>query len=235
VNEQQDYYVNGKPHKDFEKANTGKGMWWDGVMNPNREADPAATSCFLERDLWVLNGDRPENAGLVVSPKVLAEAAYDRIRVPNPDPNLSPKAGYQKVNLSTWIWVPGNGSTALKPVPVRASLPDLGIWAVATATPVGLHIDPGTPDADVFPASGDCAIAADGSVGAKYTAGDGDENPPCGVVYRRSSGKGTFPLKATITWKVTWKGSDGSGGDLPDGTFEHDLAVTVREIQTVNR
>jgi enoyl reductase len=235
VNGQQDYYVNGHPHKNFEKAKTGKGMWWDGVENPNRKTDPAAISCFLDRDKWVLNGQRPKDGGLAVSPKVLAEAAYDRVRVPNPDPDLSPKAAYQKVNLATWIWVPGAGSKALKPVTVRASLPNLGIWATATATPVGLHIDAGTADADVFPASGDCAIAADGSVGAKYAAGDGNENPPCGVVNRRSSGTGTYPLKATITWKGTWKGSDNTGGTLPEGTFEHDLPVTVKEIQTVNR
>jgi enoyl reductase len=235
VNAERDYYVNGKPHKDFEKANAGKGMWWDGVVNPSRKADPAALSCFLERDEWVLNGKRPKSNVLVVSPKVLAEAAYDRVRVPNPDPNLSPRAKYQKVNLATWIWVPGSGSKALKPVTVRASLPNLGIWATATATPVGLHIDAGTADADVFPTSGDCAIAADGSVGAKYADGDGNENPPCGVIYRRSSGTGTYPLRATITWKVTWKGSDGTGGTLPEGTFEHDLPVTVQEIQTVNR
>jgi enoyl reductase len=55
------------------------------------------------------------------------------------------------------------------------------------------------------------------------------------VKYLRSSGNGTYPLRATITWKIHWTGSDGTGDDLPDGTFGATQDVTVQEIQAVNR
>jgi enoyl reductase len=55
------------------------------------------------------------------------------------------------------------------------------------------------------------------------------------VKYLRSSGDGTYPLQATVTWKITWTGTGGTGGDLPDGTFGATQDVAVQEIQAVNR
>ncbi|MET7292361.1 hypothetical protein ABZS79_09485 [Streptomyces griseoloalbus] len=42
-------------------------------------------------------------------------------------------------------------------------------------------------------------------------------------------------LTASITWQVSWEGSGGTGGDLPDGTFETTQDMTVQEIQSINR
>jgi len=231
---QRDYYVNGHPHKDFEIAESGKGMWWNGQVNPNRLADPASTSCFKEYDDWVLNGRTPPpGPGPTVTPEILAESAYDRLRIPDKVVELSPDAQHtQTVNLNTWAWLT---KSDIHPVSVTARLASLGIWARTTAEPVGLHLEPGTPDADVYPASGDCPLNPDGSVGRPYTRADGNDVPPCGLTYRRSSGSGTFPLSATIRWKVTWTGSGGTGGDLPGGTFEFNQDVTVQDIQSVNR
>ena len=73
-------------------------------------------------------------------------------------------------------------------------------------------------------------------VTASSTAkGKADKTPPCGLKYLRSSADGTYKLQATITWEITWTGTGGAGGDLPDGTFGNDQAVTVQEIQAVNR
>ncbi|MFI1098588.1 hypothetical protein [Streptomyces sp. NPDC020917] len=233
VSAQRDYYVNGKPHKDFEIANTDKGMWWDGQVNPNRLADPASLSCFKERADWVLKGDTPP-AGPVVTPQVLAESAYDRIRIPDKVVTLSPDALHtQTVNLNIWAWL---DSADIPSVSVTARLNSLGIWATTTATPVGLHLDAGTPNADLFPSSGNCPLNKDGSIGAKYQAADGNTvQPPCGLTYRKSSGQGKYTLTATITWKVSWVGSGGTGGDLENGVFDLPQDVTVQEIQAVNR
>jgi enoyl reductase len=228
------YYKLGHPHKNFEIPNTGKGMWWNGVVNPNRIADPASLDCFQERDDWVLNGDTPPAPkGPVVSPEILAESAYDRIRIPDKIVNLSPDMLHtQTVNLSTWAWL---DSADIPPVSVTASLASLNIWAKTTATPVGLHLDAGTPDADRYPASGDCGLNANGSIGEKYVPADANKIPPCGLTYRRSSGNGTFALTATITWQVSWTGSGGTGGNLDNGIFDTTQNVTVQEIQSVNR
>ncbi len=74
-----------------------------------------------------------------------------------------------------------------------------------------------------------------GRIGASYEKGRADEAPPCGVKYLRSSGDGTFPLQATVTWEIHWTGSGNAGGDLPDGTFGAAQDVVVQEIQAVNR
>jgi enoyl reductase len=231
VSRQRDFYVNGNPHKDFEVPNSSKGLWWNGVPNPSRIGDPASLSCFQEHYDWVLTGNMPKTA-LSVDPKVLAEAAYDRIRVPDTQVSLSPDAK-QTVNLNTWAWL---DKTTFHPVSVTARLASLGIWATTTATPVALHLDPGTSDADVYPSSGDCTIN-NGSIGTPYAKGDENKTPPCGLTYRRSSTSngGTFPMKATITWKISWTGTGGTGNDLPGGTFGNTTDVTVQEVQTVNR
>ncbi|WP_037911873.1 hypothetical protein [Actinacidiphila yeochonensis] len=231
---QEDYYVNGHPHKDFEIANAGKGMWWNGHMNPSMAADPNATSCFKERDDWVLKGaEPPAGPGPVVTPEILAESAYNRIRILPKAVELSPAADLpQTVNLNTWAWLT---SADIKPVSVTASLASLGIWATTTAKPVGLHITAGTSDADLYPASGNCPMNADGSIGRRYAKADGNAVPPCGLTYRRATNGGTFPLSATIRWAVSWTGSGGTGGDLPGGSFEYTQNVTVQDIQSVNR
>jgi enoyl reductase len=102
-------------------------------------------------------------------------------------------------------------------------------------TSVGLHLDAGTPDADLYPASGDCALNGNGSIGKAYQHGYGNSVPPCGLTYRRSSGQGTFSLSATLTWQVSWVGSGGTGGQLANGVFDMAQPVTVREVQAINR
>lgn len=229
---QRDYYVNGNPHKDFELANTGKGLWWNGTPNPNRTGDPKALSCYQEYDEWVPKGDPPKTGPPAITPEILAQSAYDRIRIPDTEISLSPDVlAKQTVNLNTWAWL---DKEDFAPVSVTASLPVLGISATTTATPIGLHLDAGTPDADLFPASGDCPRNSDGSIGTPYRSGDGGRTPPCGLVYRRSSNGGTFPLRATVTWRVTWVGTTG-GGTLDNGSFDRTTDITVREIQSVVR
>jgi enoyl reductase len=232
--QQEDYYVKGHPHKNFEIANTGKGMWWNGHANPAMIADPHSLDCFKELDDWVPNGTKPPaGPGPVVTPEILAESAYNRIHIlPRPIEMSPPADGTQTVNLNTWAWLT---AADIKPVTVTASLASLGIWATTTAKPVGLHINAGTSDATLYPASGDCPMNADGSIGKPYAAADGNAVPPCGLTYRRSTDGATFPLSATIRWAVSWKGSDGTGGDLPGGSVVFTQNVVVQDIQSVNR
>lgn len=226
--QQRDRYVNGKPYKDFNQDKADKGYWWDSYVD--KSFPPGWDKCD-KPIFWVDKGATPpadiENA---VTPKVLGELAYKEIRVPTTEVSLAP-AGTTKVNLATWAWLDG---AKFKPVSVTASVPLLGISATTTAEPVSLKIDPGTSDAVTYPASGVCEIN-NGSIGEKYSAGNADKTPPCGVKYLRSSGNGSYQLKATVTWKISWTGSDGSGDDLPDGAFGNPQDVTVQEIQSVNR
>ncbi|MBZ6288074.1 hypothetical protein KVH28_31545 [Streptomyces olivaceus] len=229
----QDHYINGEPYEDFNKEKTGKGIWWESVRDEDRAeaGDPAAFACDA-RTFWVDNGEAPEVEN-AVTPEILAQLAYARIKVPDTSVTLAP-GDATKVNLPTWAWL---DNAEFDEVSVTASL-DVGgvnIQATTTAKPVALKLEPGTPDAETYPASGECTINADGSIGEPYAKGKADRTPPCGIKYLRSSGNGAFDLRATVTWEVAWTGSGGAGGDLPDGTFGNDQEVVVQEIQSINR
>ncbi|MFJ6730258.1 hypothetical protein ACIQPQ_35705 [Streptomyces sp. NPDC091281] len=226
--EQRRRYVEGEPYKDFNKDKSGKGYFWESYVD--RSFRPGWDSCD-EPVFWVDQGDPPPaDIANAISPEILAALAYAEIRVPGTDVTLAP-ADTTKVNLPTWVWL---DRARFTPVSVTASVPLLGLQATATAEPVALRIDPGTADAVTYPSSGVCEIV-DGAIGEPFTRGRADETPPCGVEYLRSSGDGSYPLRATITWKITWTGTGGAGGDLPDGTFGTTQTVVVQEIQSVNR
>ncbi|MFJ2608868.1 hypothetical protein ACIO13_28395 [Streptomyces sp. NPDC087425] len=225
-----DSYKDGK-YKEYNLAEKDEGSWWVMVQDNSRLKEEAAWNCN-ELPFWVKNGDTPtvKNA---VTPQILAELAYNQVQLPTTKVSLAP-ANTTKVNLPTWAWLDG---AKFKEVSVTAALNAAGvnIQATTTAKPVSLKLEPGTADAETYPASAECAINDDGSIGEQYTKGNGGRTPPCGVKYLRSSGNGTFSLRATITWDITWTGTGGAGGDLPDATFGSDQAVTVQEIQAVNR
>jgi enoyl reductase len=97
-----------------------------------------------------------------------------------------------------------------------------------------MMLKPGTDDPVTYPASGQCALH-DGQIGEPYAKGQADETPPCGVKYLRFSGDGSYKLRVTITWKISWTSATGQGGDLPGGEFGADRDVVVQEVQAVNR
>ncbi|WP_257155727.1 hypothetical protein [Streptomyces sp. Ru87] len=216
--------------RNFNIEKQGEGMWWRSVNNPNNN-DPAAVFDCEETMFWVDAGEVPD-VPHALTPEILAEYAYNSVKVPETRVEMNPD-GDQTVNLPTWIWL---DEAKFEPVTVRAELPGSGLWAETTAKPVGLHIDPGTKDAETFPASGDCPANGDGSIGAPYTKSKAEKNPPCGIRYLRSTaGSGSHALEATLTWEMSWEGSGGTGGDLPDGTFGTTIDVTVQEVQAINR
>ncbi|MEU7212943.1 hypothetical protein AB0B06_31595 [Streptomyces sp. NPDC044989] len=229
--EQRDKYVNGHPYKDFNKEKAGEGYWWDSYVTPGREGDPGALDC--EKDaFWVDTGDDPPaDIPQAITPEMLAQLAYAEIRVPTTEVELRPQEA-TKVNLPTWAWL---DATDFKPVSVKASVPLLGVEATTTAEPVSVKIDPGTADAQTYPASGVCE-AVNGSIGEPYEKGKADQTPPCGVKYLRSSGDGSYQLKATVTWKIHWTGTGvAEEQQLPDGNFGGEQDVVVQEIQAINR
>ncbi|MGC5563374.1 hypothetical protein ACPYPG_11075 [Streptomyces sp. FR-108] len=228
--EQREKYVNGGEYKDFNKEKTGKGYFWDSYVN---DSYPPGWDKCTEPPFWVDTGDAPpariQNA---ITPEMLAQLAYAEIRVPGTAVKLAPE-GTTKVNLPTWAWLDG---ADFKPVSVTASIPAIGLQATTTAEPISLKIEPGTGDAQTYPASGECAIGNDGRIGEPYAKGKANETPPCGVRYLRSSGDGSYKLQATVTWKISWTGTGvAEPQDLPPGEFGADQDVIVQEIQSVNR
>ncbi|GGN53119.1 hypothetical protein GCM10011579_010910 [Streptomyces albiflavescens] len=230
--QQRKHYVTDD-YKDFNKAKTGKGYWWDSYVTKGREGDPGALDCD-KPIFWVDKGaPPPADIPEAITPEMLAQLAYAEIRVPSTKVELAP-AGTTKVNLPTWAWL---DTAKFKPVSVTASVPLLNVSATTTAEPIALKIEPGTDDATTYPASGVCEFDnGNGHIGEAYAKGKSDETPPCGVRYLRSSGDGSYKLKATITWKIHWTGTGVARAQgLPDGTFGAEQDVVVQEIQSVNR
>lgn len=227
--EQRKRYVDGEPYKDFNLDKAGDGYWWTSFSN---DSYPPGWDACKEPFFWVDKGDPPPaDIPEAITPELLAKLAYAEVRVPGTEVALAPE-GPTKVNLPTWAWLDG---AEFKPVSVTASVPDIGIEATTTAEPVSLKIDPGTKDAETYPASGVCPIN-DGKIGEPYAKGKSDQDPPCGVKYLRSSGDGSYPLKATVTWEIRWTGTGVNDPQkLPDGEFGADQEVVVEEIQSINR
>ncbi|MFF9188438.1 MULTISPECIES: hypothetical protein [Streptomyces] len=236
-----DHYRDGKPADNFDlhkptnsvadgykDYNLGKkGYFWRGVA-PD-DSDPESWDCGRIM-FWVDANQIPDDPH-APTPEMLADYAYNKVKVPKTEVDLKPETK-STVNLPTWVWL---DKGTFKEVKVRAELPNTGLWAETTAKPVALHLEPGTDDAQTFPASGDCEINADGSIGTPYTKGKADQTPPCGIRYLRASNGEPYQLKASVTWEISWEGSGGTAGDLPDGTFETTQDMQVQEIQSINR
>ncbi|MFJ2608840.1 hypothetical protein ACIO13_28245 [Streptomyces sp. NPDC087425] len=213
----------------YKNYNLGKdGYFWRGYAPDITVVDDNSLCSSLM--FWEDAGKIPDVPNAPTS-KTLAEYAYNKVEVPGTEIELKP-AAKSTVNVPTWVWL---DKGTFKEVKVRAELPGTGLWAETTAKPVALHLTPGTSDATTSPSSGDCTINDDGSIGAPFQKGDAGKTPPCGITYLRATDGTPYQLKASITWQVSWKGSDGTGGDLPDGTFETTQDVNVQEFQAVNR
>ncbi|GAA5003544.1 hypothetical protein [Streptomyces siamensis] len=233
-----DHYRDEKPEKNFDDTwstapgykdyNTGKkGYFWRSVA-PD-DTDPKSWDCG--RIMFWQDGNTVPQVPNAPTPKTLAEYAYNQVKIPDTKIELKPE-GKSTVNLPTWIWL---DKGTFQDVTVRAELPNTNLWAETTAKPVALHLEPGTEDASTFPASGECKINDDGSIGTPYKKGDADRTPPCGIEYLRATSGAPYQLKASITWQISWEGTGGAKGDLPDGTFETTQDMNVQEIQSINR
>lgn len=233
-----DHYRDGKPEHNFDDAytvapgykdwNIGKdGYFWRSVA-PD-DSDPESWDCG--KIMFWQDANVVPKVPHAPTPKMLAEYAYNKVEVPDTEIEVKPTAK-STVNLPTWIWL---DKGKFQEVKVRAELPRTNLWAETTAKPVALHLDPGTDDATTFPASGDCKINDDGSIGTPYKNGDADKTPPCGITYLHATNGTPYHLKASITWQITWEGTGGARGNLPNGTFDTTQDMTVQEIQSVNR
>ncbi|GAA2607887.1 hypothetical protein GCM10010304_68430 [Streptomyces roseoviolaceus] len=226
----------GSPAEDYaqkrekEKYHEGdKGLWWQ-VQFPDDNYDEACPVTTDNWEIWVPPAD-PQPDPNKVTPETLSELAFNSTKLPTPPVELQPRADRLLVNLGARVAFKGD----LDRVWTTASLDYKGVQLAATtvATPVALKVDAGTADADPQSCTYELVKGKDG-----YTADS--EGAGCNVTYLRSSGSGTYPFKASITWKVTWTDSADPDGPprqpgLPDGLSTFEQGVTVKEAQAVNR
>jgi hypothetical protein len=152
------------------------------------------------------------------TPQSLSRIALSDLRsraLVTPEATLSPPhRGI--VNLETWLAVADPG-----PITVSAAIPDLSVTATA-------EIESTTWDMG----NGDTVTCE--SVGVPWSDGTDASTPaPCGYSYTAGSG-GPLDVTATVTWRASWRASDGTTGDL--GTVQSAAFVTaypVHEIETI--
>ncbi|MEV7803939.1 hypothetical protein AB0O28_13405 [Microbispora sp. NPDC088329] len=201
-----------------------KGKWWGISYDAN---DPAGAACAAGREstVWVPEGTTPVGG---ITAQQLMQIARAALTVPEPKIKLSPDVK-SYVNLPTWVWLDGAEAA---PRSVTATLPGV-MSATVTATPQGLDIDPGTEDENRAKVYKDC-----GTTGKPYTKGadKGDDSPPCGVRYLRSSidqPRKAYTLTVTSVWTVV--GNDSQGGQLNYDPIRVSATrdVPVGEVQSI--
>ena len=150
-----------------------------------------------------------------VTPEQLAQRIHNRMVLPTPTVGLNPDGEpYQLVQFPIWWWVsnwaPMTQRTELGPV-----------WAEVTATPLKSRFDSG------YGESREC-----GQPGIPWSQGLQESHPhSCEFTYRQASE--SFTAQITVTWRVTWVGSGGSGGTLPLMTTSTTQPMRVLERRTI--
>ncbi len=163
-----------------------------------------------------------------VTPAELAQEASDRLPLSRPTIRRSPNQDlryqgdpYTWVNLWTWFWTdPASYKRLTQTVQVG------GVFATVTARPVGLLFDAG---------DGSTPVRCDGP-GRAWTERDGNAAPAsgCGFAYSHVT-DGTVLTRVAILWQVSWSGSGGAGGVLPQLQTQTTAPLRVLQAQVVNR
>jgi hypothetical protein len=140
-----------------------------------------------------------------VTPQQLLIQALNELKIPYLGPSTAPPRGKEGlVGLPEWFWVP-----AAHWHPLSVTVTAGPVWATATATPVGLTIDPG---AGISPIS--CAGPGTAYDPAKPAAA---QHSDCTYTYEQpSTGQpgNAYRASITVSWRVSWTGSGGAGGVL---------------------
>lgn len=179
--------------------------------------------------VWVPNGTPGLPGGPpAVTPGQLAQEARDRLPLSKPTIRRSPDQElryrgdpYTWVHLWTWFWTDPASYRAL-----RQTVSVGGVSATVTARPVGLVFDPGDGSAVVR-----CA-----GPGRAWTQADGNAPPAsgCGFDYQHVT-NGTVMTRVAIVWQVSWAGTGGAGGALPQIQTQSTAPLRVLQEQVVNR
>jgi hypothetical protein len=157
---------------------------------------------------------------------VLADEAVKRLRLPAPIIRINPvvklrpdRPPAQLVYVPTWFWV------------------DSGSWGTrsATASAGGLSVTATAKAVKSVWSAGDSSHAETcHGRGTPWKSGmdPSKASPTCGHTYTTPS-TGTYTVKATVTWEITWSGG-GQSGTRPPLTTTADMALQVVEGGALN-
>jgi len=147
---------------------------------------------------------------------------------PDNDPN-----GWTYVQVPTWFWVPSSQWRPVSATATAASGP-FTATATTTATPSSVEFVPG----DGSLGTGVVSCPGPG-VAFNNTLPMSQQGQPCNTyTYHDSSSmspdaSGTWQAAMTIEWHVTWVGTGGTGGTLPDLDTTTPIALSVGEVEAL--
>jgi len=180
------------------------------------------------------NGCPPWNGGAAAPTAVeLAQSAYGLLSLPDPVPSQYPTGSlkdgrpYTIVQTHMWFW---SDPSVWKPLSKTVCAGAL--CATATASPSSLSFDPGNGDQPV-------SCAGPGTAWVRPAGGSWVPTPqPQGCDYQYTTSTYGYPngeLTAayTITWGVTWTGTNGTSGTLNPLATTVNSTFAVAELQSV--
>lgn len=173
---------------------------------------------------YVFRFDPGAPLGPVVQGFDAAVVARNMIPLPDPVVGVSPpRSAAQLVGVASWLWVADDWR------PREAAATAGSVTAVITATPVEVWWDPG---------DGSPGFSCRGP-GTVWDDRDRGRRSSCTHTYQVRSTvhdpSGSFGLRATVTYEVSWRASNGQGGVLDPLTRTTVVPVVVHEAQAVIR
>ncbi|MEY2423588.1 MAG: hypothetical protein QOI95_3655 [Acidimicrobiaceae bacterium] len=153
----------------------------------------------------------------IITPGSLANQALKELPLLYPRPRMAPPTTVkQVVGIRTWMWV---DPADWRPISATAAIP--GLAATVTATPTKTIWD-----------MGDGATVICNGPGTVYdpSGPDAEQHSDCSHTYQHD---GTYDVRATIVWSVTWTATNGASGNLGLVQRSTQFAITVEQRQAV--
>ncbi|AZI57743.1 hypothetical protein EH165_05860 [Nakamurella antarctica] len=171
-----------------------------------------------------------------VDPAVLAQQAYQALKIPNPQINFGPNANQVAVNYWVYLWA---GDTA----PLTASATAGTVTVTATATLSKVVWTMGEPvSATHFTEPAPPITCAGGGINPGPDVDIAAKNPipgACAYKYRtkstpeRTNDARTWPVTAAASWTITWTANTGESGNIQAPTRVSNTNLYVGEWRTV--
>jgi hypothetical protein len=198
--------------------NPTPGTWYNLPINPAADEAGQQECLKLPAFFFAPPGTTPPLPH--IPPRILAEYAYNHMRLPLPRVTTNPATkGY--VNLASYVWT----NLPRQPQTITATLGDQSV--TLTATPVTTSITVGS--------AGEAFSASCGPAGSKYpphhppATGPGVA-PDCGVLWQDPTVGAT--IGATVTWDVSYTPGNVALPAIP--LTGNSRALAISEIQSIN-
>jgi len=180
---------------------------------------------------WVPYGQTPTITP--PDPAILATQAANQLPLPPPTPAFAPATtGY--VNFPEWLWI---NPTIWHPITLTVSASNAAGTTTITLTATPTDVIWNMGDAPTPP-----TICDNPGVAYNPTLPAKKQTSPCTHTYTTSSfgqpsptsntNNDAYPITVTLQWHITWTGTTGASGTIPDINTTTHTTLRVEQIET---